>query len=180
MFRTARRIFIERKAARYSGTQRLLHWLVVVLCLSQIPTSWAIDRSHVAHVFNLKQDPVDLFFHQVHIWVGISIAFFALARLVLRFSHGVPALPEATSKAMRMASGAMHVALYALLGLAPLAGFMAAYVSGLFAPFHKALNWTLLALALIHVAAALWHHFVLGDGVLKSMTGSKGSKDQSG
>lgn len=34
---------------------------------------------------------------------------------------------------------------------------------------HEVLGWVLIALVLLHVAAALWHHWRLGDGVLRRM-----------
>ena len=34
---------------------------------------------------------------------------------------------------------------------------------------HYWLSWTLVAIAFLHVAAAIKHHFVLGDDVLRRM-----------
>jgi cytochrome b561 len=35
--------------------------------------------------------------------------------------------------------------------------------------FHGTLSWILAALVGVHAAAALWHHFVAGDNVLRRM-----------
>ncbi len=171
-----RRTFVDRTASHYSILQRSLHWLVVVMCLSQVPTSWAIARSHVAHFFNREPSTYDLVLHQVHIWSGIAIALLTCLRLILRFVHGVPPLPEATRATARLAAGTMHFLLYALLGLSPAAGFMAAYVDGRFGAIHSWLNWTLLWLACLHAASGLWHHFVKRDNVLARMLRAGGSK----
>lgn len=43
------------------------------------------------------------------------------------------------------------------------------YLSPAFAPIHRMLTWSLLAVALIHAGAALWHHLVLRDDILRRM-----------
>lgn len=43
------------------------------------------------------------------------------------------------------------------------------YLSFRAAPLHWLLSWTLLVLALIHVAGALWHHFYRRDDILRRM-----------
>jgi cytochrome b561 len=47
------------------------------------------------------------------------------------------------------------------------------YLSFRAAPVHRWLSWALLALALIHVAGALWHHFYRRDDVLRRMLKSQ-------
>ena len=56
-----------------------------------------------------------------------------------------------------------------MLLLLPFTGTVAMYLSFRAAPLHRLLNWALLVLALIHVAAALWHHFYRRDHILRRM-----------
>jgi cytochrome b561 len=92
---------------------------------------------------------------------------------------------------MRVAAGATHVALYALLLAMPLLGWALSNAQGKPVHFlgatlpalvgddedladrlqawHIDAAWVLLALVCLHVAAALFHHFVLRDGVLRRM-----------
>jgi cytochrome b561 len=89
------------------------------------------------------------------------------------------------------ASGAAHAALYILVfamvlsGWAnaaahnwPIALFWGIPLPALFPPagwardfgeLHAAMVWILIAVAGLHIAAALAHHFILGDGVLRRM-----------
>lgn len=159
---------IARSAAGYSVVQRALHWSVVVLCLSQIPTSWAIARTHMNHAF-MRPDPFDLFLHQVRAWVGWLILALAMARIGLKRIQGVPSLPASSSNLTRLGAVSIHAALYFLLFALPITGTGAMYVSGVFAPIHRTLTWCLLAIAVVHAAAALWHHFVRRDEVLLRM-----------
>lgn len=167
--RQAGMVLIEGPAPGYSVVQRLLHWSVVLLCLAQIPTSWAIARTHMTHAF-MQPAPFDLFLHRVHAWSGWLILAFAVARIGLRYLHGVPPLPAAFSRITRWGLALCHALLYGLLFALPITGTAAMYVnSGVFAPIHRLLTWSLLAVALIHVSAALWHHFVQHDEVLRRM-----------
>lgn len=161
-------VTMARQAAGYSVAQRALHWSVVLLCLTQIPTSWAIARTNMNHAF-MRPDPFDLFLRQVHAWSGWLILALAMARIGLRYVHGVPPLPAGSSAIARWGSFASHTALYGLLLALPVTGTGAMYVSYAFAPMHRLLAWSLLAVALIHAGAALWHHFVWRDEVLRRM-----------
>lgn len=159
----------------YTLAQRTLHWLVVALCISQVPTSWAIARTHMAHGF-MKPDPFDLFLHSVHAWSGWAILAFAIVRLGLRVVQGVPELPDGSSTMVRWGSATSHTVLYALLFALPVTGTGAMYISGAFAPAHRFLTWCLLVVAILHAVAALWHHFVKRDHVLRRIIlGSRAS-----
>ncbi|WP_371349150.1 cytochrome b [Ancylobacter sp. IITR112] len=167
--RQAGMVLIARPASGYSVLQRVLHWGVVLLCLAQIPTSWAIARTHMTHAF-MQPAPFDLFLHRVHAWGGWLILAFGVARIGLRYLHGVPPLPAASSRIARWGPAVSHVLLYCLLFALPITGTAAMYVnSATFAPIHRLLTWSLLAVAVVHAVAALWHHLVRRDEVLRRM-----------
>nr|WP_280952644.1 cytochrome b/b6 domain-containing protein [Rhizobium subbaraonis] len=147
---------------------RLMHWTVLVLCLVQVPTAWAIQRTHMAHLF-MKPRPFDLFLHQVHAWSGWAILGLVLAQLVMRLAYGRPPPARGMSVVERIIAAVMHVALYAVLIALPVTGTIAMYVTFRIAPVHSLLSWTLLVLVLLHAAAALWHHFWRRDDVLWRM-----------
>lgn len=147
---------------------RLMHWTVLVLCVVQVPTAWAIQRTHMAHVF-MKPRPVDLFLHQVHAWSGWTILGLVLTQLVLRSAYGRPTPVHGMSMRARIMAGLMHAALYGVLIALPVTGTIAMYVTFRIAPLHSLLSWTLLVLVVLHVAAAFWHHFWRRDDVLWRM-----------
>lgn len=161
----------ERRSARaFSIYQRAMHWMVLVLCIVQVPTAWAIQRTHMAHLF-FKPRPFDLFLHQVHAWSGWLIMTLALGQLVLRVTHGRPPPAEGMSTLERVVAGATHATLYGLLLALPITGTIAMYLTFRIAPLHSLLSWTLLVVAIVHATAALWHHFWRGDEVLRRMIG---------
>jgi cytochrome b561 len=151
-------------AGRISLAHRLMHWTVLVLCLVQVPTAWAIQRTHMAHLF-MKPRPFDLFLHEVHAWSGWTILALVLAQLILRFAYGRPAPVPGLSLFERAVAAIMHAGLYAV----SVTGTIAMYLTFRIAPLHSILSWTLLILVILHASAALWHHFWRRDEVLWRM-----------
>lgn len=122
-----------------------------------------------------------------------TIAICLVIRILWRWYHGFPQLPPSMSDAAQTAARIAHYALYGVLALQIGVGvFLAStteleFVAALYninytafglAPqaahdllldFHIALYWTITALLVLHVAAALKHHFVDGDEVLLRM-----------
>lgn len=155
----------------FGAYQRWIHWSVPLLCIAQVPTSSAIQRTHLAHGFT-KPAPLDLALHQVHAWMGWLVMGLALVQIAMRYIYGRPSL-EGLSPVERWAATGVHVALYSLLLLLPFTGTVAMYLSFRAAPVHRWLSWALLALALIHVAGALWHHLYRRDDILRRMLKSQ-------
>lgn len=160
-----------------------LHWLTV-LCL-MLAAAVILGRTQI-DARPLRNGLLD-----VHRHLGLCVLGLFAVRIVLRFWLGP--LPELarTSKPMRAAAGLTHAALYAAVLTLPLLGWLLSDAQGkrvqflglplprLVAPdfdladqllaWHQDAAWVLLALALLHVSAALWHHFVLRDAVLRGM-----------
>ncbi len=152
----------------YSRSQILLHWAVAALIAAQflfsegIEDAWRSLRQGVEPVF----DPMIL----AHVAGGVLIGVFVVWRLVLRFTRGAPPPPEQEAPLLKLAAHAMHWTLYALmLGLVATGG--AAWFGGVGAAtgLHGALAPMLMILSLLHVAAALFHQFVLKTNLLARM-----------
>ena len=126
-----------------------------------------------------------------HRHFGVLVLLLFVARVALRIRSGK--LPPAGDPSWftRIAAALVHAALYAMLLALPLLGWALndalgkpAHFFGMALPalvgadedladallgWHQDAAWLLLALVLLHAAAALWHHFVLRDGVLRTM-----------
>ena len=150
---------------RYSGSQKLLHWGVAALCLAQVPTSWAIQRTHMAHGL-MRPSETDLLLHDVHAWTGWTILALVAVRLLVRVQRNGPGLPAGSKLIYRYGAAASHACLYGLLLALPVTGTLQMYIGRGFGRVHSMLAWTLLGLVGLHVAAAIWHQFILRDGGL--------------
>ena len=106
----------------------------------------------------------------VHVYVGLTMLALVVVRMIVRWKFGVPVAPTTPYGWMETASFWTHRLLYVLMLAVPIAGAIAWY-RGIetVANIHVYAMNTLLWLAGLHAAAALYHHFVLKDGLLKRM-----------
>jgi cytochrome b561 len=170
--------------AAYSVTARTLHWITAALVLIMLPLGLVIANRWGGS----WQD----WLYNLHRSIGAVVLIIILVRLGYRLTHQPLPLSDEVPQAQRRAATAVHWTLYTLLLVQPLVGWAgsSAYpapviVFGLFelpmiAPANRALSDQLLfvhrsiALAIaclvaIHIAAAIYHHFVRRDGVLMRM-----------
>ncbi len=163
----------------YRDAAIAFHWamfvlVVIVGALGLLHDSWP------------KQ--TQAFWINLHALIGIVLWLLLLARFGYRLRHSPPALPEDIGALSRRFSSPVHLALYALLFVIPVIGFVTFIYHGrifnfglfdlnfgvkknraIFGPtedIHGYLAYALFALAGLHALAALWHQFVLHDGVL--------------
>ena len=124
------------------------------------------------------------------LWMGILCLM--LLRLAWRLGHGAPAPAAELSPLEAAASRAVHALLYLVLLAMPATGYLLVVAGdypltyfGLFnvprlvgkdEPLsklaenaHLALQWAVYALVMLHVAAALHHHFIRHNSVLRRM-----------
>jgi cytochrome b561 len=113
-------------------------------------------------------------------------------RLAWRLTHVPPLLPERIKRWQRQASAFVHGSLYLLMLAIPLSGWLMSSAKGfqtvwfgvvplpdlvdknrevgdLLATVHKTLNFTLLGFVVMHVGAALQHHFIERQPFLQRM-----------
>jgi cytochrome b561 len=163
---------------------KALHWIVVVLIITQ----WFIaDRAG-----DLPNGLAKLQALAWHKSFGMTILMLAVVRLVWRLVNPVPDLTAETKPWERVLAKISHVLLYALIFAMPLTGWLMSSAKNfpvswfklfqfpdLVAPseelfqrmngLHHLLFKVLVAVALLHVAGALKHHFIDRNDVLKRM-----------
>lgn len=168
---------------RYSTSMVVLHWVLAIFILGAIFMGAVVldemDSTHPQKILLLK----------LHIIVGIGILLFTLLRLILRFRTPQPAPVTSNSKWMDMLAVTVHYLLYLLTILTVLAGLALAVSADLPAVLlnhigelpkdyddylaHEAhdvfANLLLFTIAL-HAAAALFHQYILKDGLLSRMS----------
>jgi cytochrome b561 len=169
---------------RYNGMTITLHWLAALLIFCGFSLGLFMT--------GLDLSPAKFRYYAWHKWMGITVFLLAAARLAWRAAH--PALPlPATMPAWQIrASRIAHATLYVLMLVIPLSGWIYSSSTGVSVVYlgliplpdlvakdretakilllvHKSLNYTLAAVVLLHIAAALKHHFVDRDNVLARM-----------
>ena len=170
--------------ARYSVPAQLFHWVIAAL----IVTQFVLARLQE----NLPLGARKLALLARHKSVGMTILMLAILRLAWRLRHQAPPLPSAMRPFERWAARATHTAFYVLLFAMPLTGWMMSSAKnysvswfGLFTwpnligknehafnflrSTHDILSDVLFAIAVLHILAALKHHFWDRDDVLVRM-----------
>lgn len=152
----------------YSATQIGLHWAVAALIVFQL--IFGEDMSTVWRNLEQGGDATLGTWAWAHIIAGVAVLVFAVWRLILRFTRGAPEAPHSESAVMAKAGEAAHWLLYALMVMAPMTG-LAAWYGGIAsaAEVHELLKPLIILLVVVHVLAAIWHHFWLKDGLLDRM-----------
>jgi cytochrome b561 len=169
--------------ARFTVGSRLLHWLMAVMVLAMlfIGAGMAATESGRYHLLLAIHRPL-----------GIAILILAVIRLVNRLFNRPPPLPQTLPSWQRLAATASHWLLYSLLFILPLVGWgmlsAARYPIVMYGPLHlppllphdpllyarlralhTVLAYSLFAIFLAHLGAALLHGLIRRDGVLASM-----------
>jgi cytochrome b561 len=169
-------------AERYGSRAIMFHWLMFALVvavgvLGLLHDSWPTQTQG--------------FWINIHAMCGLALWLLLLARFWWRRRHAPPPLPENFGAFSRWSSNCVHLALYILLFVTPIVGIITfiyhgrIFNFGLFAldfgiksnraifhpteDIHGYLAYTIFAVATLHGLAALWHQFVLRDGMLSRM-----------
>jgi cytochrome b561 len=170
--------------SRFSRVAVAMHWLLALLIIGTF--------SFGVYMVDLPFSPARLKQYNWHKWAGITILALSALRLIWRIGHKPPAYAVPMASWQAKASAATHHLMYVLFFAIPLAGW--AYSSALGFPIvvygviplpdfvpkskelaevlklaHKTMAYGLAALVLMHVGAALQHHFIKKDGLLRRM-----------
>ena len=159
---------------RYTAPAVVLHWLIAALIFVAFPLG--------VYMSDLPLSPTRLQLYSYHKWIGISVLLLVGLRIVWRLTHRPPALPDDLPRWQRAASHAVHGLLYLLILAVPMTGWLMSSAKGFqtvwfgvlplpdlveknrelgqaLGSAHEFLNYLLLTLVILHVVAALKHHF---------------------
>lgn len=160
----------KSKVTGYSTAQMALHWIVVLLVAFQFLAHDGIEDVWRAFVLNEPPPAGNSVLAYMHIFAGIAVLLLALIRIYLRLTRGAPAPPEDEPRLLQLTAEAVHWSIYLLLLLLPLSGGVAWFLGVARAgDLHELLQKFLLAAIALHVAGALFQHFILRSQVLMRM-----------
>lgn len=152
----------------YLRAHVILHWVTLLLIVAQFVFHDAISDAFDSMLRG--QDIVPTPAIAAHVFGGFLVFVFALSRLAIRFSHGVPAEIDGPLL-QKLAAKAVHLGLYALMIAMPVSGAVAWFQGvAAAADAHEVMKVLMLALVALHVVASLWHQFWLKDGLMRRMS----------
>jgi cytochrome b561 len=169
----------------YSPAQKWLHWLMAaIIVLIMVPAGLTMTR--------LGEGPTTNTLYEIHKSFGVVVFSLAVIRAAFRLTRGAPPIEPNVPAWQRFAAHTSHYAMYLLIFLIPITGWVA--TSACCAPvnlfwtlpvtlpvpggedfakavfrLHYGFVYTLLGIVAIHVAGALQHHFIRRDRTLVRM-----------
>lgn len=151
----------------YGATQIVLHWLVAILVVFNYFYSDGMGRALAAKAKGVAIPPLSIE-PLVHVWVGLTVLGLVVIRLMVRKLSGVPPMPG--TGWLYAAATWGHRLLYLLLLLVPALGLVA-WFGGVRAigSIHQVAANVLVFAAGGHALMALWHQYVIKDGLLVRM-----------
>jgi cytochrome b561 len=176
---------IRNTTSSWGSISRWFHWILGTAIIGMIAYGWWMNH--------IPARADRLFYRSVHADIGYVILLATVVRLIWRSVNPTPALPADTPRWHRIVARVSHGALYivtivvAMLGWAHSGAHKPDYADwfGLFRvpqitspdkvaadayeERHILFAYVLLALIVLHIAAALWHHFIKRDRVAMRM-----------
>jgi cytochrome b561 len=182
---------IRNTRSGWGSLSRWFHWILGITILGMLAYGWWMNH--------IPARADRFFYRSIHADIGYVVLLLTVIRLLWRSVNPTPELPADTPRWQRIAARVSHGALYvvtitvAMLGWAHSGARTPNYASwfGLFQvpqitspdkaaasayeDRHILFAYVLLALIVLHVAAAAWHHFIKRDRVTARMVdGSQG------
>lgn len=174
----------EEHNKEYNSGAKMFHWFVVGLLAIQFAVAWIMP--------DVRGDKGPELLVSIHMSFGLIVLFVMALRLLWRWKHPAPPLPEGLAWWQNIASHFTHYLLYILLIILPFTGWVWASARGwqinifnlvnlpplvaVDLSFAKTIGFvhSTLAAAIplligLHILAALYHHLVLKDGIMARM-----------
>jgi cytochrome b561 len=168
----------------YGSVARILHWIVALLVVLQIPAGIAMTSEPLS----AYSDPLYIF----HKGSGTLLLVLVLARVAWRLMHRPPPFPAFMPPLEQRIAHATHAAIYVLLGVMVVSGYVRTVGDGFPIELLDALGVPplipempriaramlvvhqftvigLIGLLAVHVSAVLRHHLIEGNPVLARM-----------
>ena len=174
----------------YTAVAKLLHWGMAAIIFGLLALGFVMT--------DMPLSPDKLQYYSWHKWAGVTVFVLVWLRLVWRLTNPPPGYPNTMSRPVQIVAHLGHAALYGLMLVIPLSGWLLSSAKGvqtvwfgvlplpdllekdkelghLLHEVHEVLNFVLLFLLAGHVAAALKHHIIDKDDILKRMLPQRGA-----
>ncbi|NNM60076.1 MAG: cytochrome b [Legionellales bacterium] len=177
-------MLLKNTKERYGYIAMVLHWLIALIIIGMLCVGIYMVRLPIS-LEKLK-------LYGMHKEVGFLVLLLVILRLEWRLTNRVPALPDTMPTWQKWAAHGSHILLYLFMFAMPITGWLLTSAAGLpvsffglfviptiipanptwlmvFTYIHHWLGFSLIALLMVHTAAALQHHFIDKDTILRRM-----------
>lgn len=180
---------VKNSETSYGSVAKFFHWGMFLLISGLVVVGFYM---HGLPADTPEQAGYKYDLYDQHKAFGIVALILVTIRLGWRLKNPVPKMPDGMRKIELLSAHAMHILLYFLMFAQPLSGWLRSSYGGhdteifgmalpmlvakdkgledFFHETHEMLASVLIAAFLLHVGAALYHHFVRKDDVLLRMS----------
>jgi len=171
----------------WGAVAQILHWVIFVLFVGQLTVGLIMT--------DMEPSDQKWFFYGTHKAMGIVILGFVIARILWRLKSIIPADPKVPVWQLKAAETVILFLYFVMLAL-PITGLIMSLlgghnisffglftieafgkvpgISGVANEAHTYLSYAVIAAIAVHILAALYHHYIIKDDVLRRMLpGSK-------
>lgn len=172
------------RSHHYTAIAKLFHWGMALVLAGLLTLGFVMT--------DMPLSPEKLQYYSWHKWAGVTIFMLVWLRLLWRVVNPPPAYPSTMSPWMQRLAHLGHAALYGLMIVIPVTGWLLSSAKGvqtvwfgvlplpdlleknkelghLMHEIHETLNLIFLFLLAGHALAALKHHWIDRDDILRRM-----------
>jgi cytochrome b561 len=175
---------LQNSAEKFGSLTKLLHWSIAALFIAQF---FLVYRRE----YMPENSPESIQYILLHKSVGMIVLFLGLIMIAWHYVGTRPIMPMNMSKMENIAAKTIHFLLYLCMLMMPITGYLMSSLGGygvsvfglklpnpflkneslahLFKEAHEVISFVIIAVVSIHILAALYHHFIRKDNVLKRM-----------
>lgn len=176
---------LKNTESQYGSVAKFFHWTIALLIITMLFVGFFMDCIP-------KDTSLRGFTYNAHKVTGIIILALVCCRFIWMLVNRKPALPGKPNMFEKIAEHTVHWCFYMCMFAMPISGWVMATAAGylpnifglkLAAPFvekskyvadlaseaHEVIAWVIIVLLVLHIGAALVHHFIKKDNVLNRM-----------
>ena len=170
---------LKNNLTEYGLISKIFHWLSAAVLFAQIPLGF--------YLVDLDFSEKRFFIENVHVTIGLSIFYLTILRLIYKLFNPTPALGNSIFIGQRLIAKLNHILLYLSILVITISGALKKLFNGetldlfifnlkitdnfelaeLFYEIHIFGNYTLIALILLHISAAIIHKILFKENLLK-------------
>jgi cytochrome b561 len=174
---------LKNTRTTYGGVVKFLHWTMAILFFVMFGIAYTMT--------NISPSPVRSILYGMHKSTGLLLFGFFTLRFIWRLINVQPEVPASTPLWQKRAAAWNIFALYAVMLLMPVTGFLTSTLGGhdisfywifkisplghdkaastFFSDAHEIISYVMIFLVSVHFLAALQHHYIRRDDVLRRM-----------
>lgn len=174
---------LKNTSIKYGSMTKLLHWLIGIVVIALVCVGFVMEQ--------MEPSDIKWQLYGMHKAIGVSVFAFIIFRVYWRLINKTVSKPFNMPRWQSLASKLTHFFLYILMIAMPLSGMLMSLFGGhninmfglfviesfeknpplgkFFHTMHGYAAYGIAGFIIIHILAALYHHFICRDGVLRRM-----------